>query len=785
MASSSTIKGIVVEIGGDTSKLQASFRDAEGVIRATQSQIKELNAELSKHPANKALLTDKYNAMKKSVQDAKAEVKSLEDMQKQMDADGVDKNSDAYKQLQAEIDVAKQKVKDLEKDTKNFGSVGAQQIKAVGEKIKGVGQKMADVGGTLTTTVTAPIVAGATAAVTAYGDVDKQFALVKQTMGDTKNTAEDFQGLWDQMGTSAKNSVYGMQDAADALLNFARQGFTAKEATNMLTPAMSLAAGTGTELDTVTAGLGNALKMFGADSSEATTYANVLATAQAQANTDTTQLFEAMSVAGPICKTVGWDVRDLATITDLFGNAGISGSEGANALKTGLARLASPAKSGAESMDKLGLSTGQTFAIFDDQGNLKSMPTVLENLRQAFDGLSQQEQLEAASNIFGKNQMAKWMTLIQSSPADVQSLRSALDDTGDSANNMANALMSGTGGAIEQLKSTFDVFKVELGEQLAPAFEPVIHGLTDIMNKMMNLDPQTQQMIIRIAAVAAAIGPLLLVGGKLLIGIGQLMTFAPALATAFTALTGPIGGVILIIGGLIAAGVALATHWDWVKAQLADLKNGFASEWNDIKTTTAQTWENVKTSTAQAWTGIKTAVANSQIGQTVGQVWEAAKTTMSTQLAAIKSAYDAHGGGMKGAVSAAGEAIKQYYTAGYTFLNTLTNGKLGEMLTTTKTRMADIKTDISTKWTDIKTNLSTTLGNIQTDMQTKWNTIKTNTSNTVNNIKTGMANGFNEAKSTVSGIFDNIKSSISEKMNAAHSAVRSAIDRMKSAFHFS
>lgn len=246
-------------------------------------------------------------------------------------------------------------------------------------------------------------------------------------MGTASNSAEDFKGLWDQMGASAKNSTFGMQDAADATLNFARQGFSAKQATDMLTPAMSLAAGTETDLSETTAGLGNALKMFGADSSEAAGYADVLARAQAQANTDTSQLFDAMSVAGPICKTVGWNIKDLATITDVFGNAGISGSEGATALKTGLARLASPAKDGATYMDALGLSTGQTYSIFNDDGSMKSMTEVLGNLNQAFSGLTQEEELQAASAIFGKNQMAKWLTLVQTSPSDVEGLRSALD----------------------------------------------------------------------------------------------------------------------------------------------------------------------------------------------------------------------------------------------------------------------------------------------------------------------------------------------------------------------
>ena len=135
------------------------------------------------------------------------------------------------------------------------------------------------------------------------------------------------------MKKAAANSVFGMQDAADATLNFARQGFNAKQAGDMLTPALNLAAGTATDLSVVTGGLGNALKMFGKDSNYAATAADILSTAQAQANTTVTDLFDAMATAGPICSSVGWSMSDLAAITDIFGDAGISGAEGATALK--------------------------------------------------------------------------------------------------------------------------------------------------------------------------------------------------------------------------------------------------------------------------------------------------------------------------------------------------------------------------------------------------------------------------------------------------------------------
>jgi len=643
----SRIKGITVEIGGDTTGLEKALKSVNSTIRSTQSSLRDVNRLLKLDPKNTTLLTQKQKMLKDAIGSTKEKLESLKEAQVQakQQLENGDLGQDKYDALQREIAETEQKLKGLEKESRNFGSVSSQKIAATGEKVKSVGEKMTDAGTKMTVGFTAPVVAGATAAVNSYGNVDKQFNLVKQTMGSTANSAEDFKGLWNQIGESAKSSVFGMQDAADATLNFARQGFTAKQATDMLTPAMNLAAGTGTDLSEVTSGLGNAMKMFGANSSEAASYSDVLAKAQAQANTNTSELFQSISVAGPICKTVGWDIRDLATLTDVFGNAGISGSEGANALKTGLARLASPAKSGAEAMDQLKLSTGQTYAIFNDNGTLKDMPTVLKNLNSAFSGLSDQEKLEAASNIFGKQQMSKWLTLIQTSPKDVSSLRNALDDAGGSAGKMSKALMSGTGGTIEQLKSTFDVLVVTIGQLIAPVLQRFFTQLISIMNAIMNMNPAMQRIVLTLIGVAAAIGPLLITIGKIATGVGTLMTLAPKIVSAIKLVrTGmaSFNAVLLAnpIALVIAAVALLAATFVYLWKTNAKFRNGIISIWSSIKAYTAKVWSSIRKLAVTTWGAIKSAVLSPvrAIRSSVTSSWAALRSTTARVWSGIKSA---------------------------------------------------------------------------------------------------------------------------------------------------
>lgn len=400
---------------------------------------------------------------------------------------------------------------------KMLGSLGKGGLSSA---LTGIGNVMENTGKALTTGVTMPVVALGATSVKEFGSVDKAMKLIQATMGSTSEEASSLEAT---MKKAATNSVFGMQDAADATLNFARQGFNAEQAGAMLTPALNLAAGTATDLSIVTGGLGNALKMFGKDADYASTAADILSTAQAQANTTVTDLFDAMATAGPICSSVGWSMSDLAAITDVFGDAGISGAEGATALKTGLARLASPAQDGAAWIKKLGLE------IFNSDGSMKSMVDVQKQLHDSFQGLTSQEQMSAAAAIFGKNQMAKWMTLINASPDQVQKYASALEGATGSSQKMADALLSGMGGSLEKLNSSFDVMKYTVGGIASEVLKPFVDNLTGLIDKFNNLDPSMQKNIVKWVGIAAAAGPVLLIGGRLFKVAGSLVgTFGKA-----------------------------------------------------------------------------------------------------------------------------------------------------------------------------------------------------------------------------------------------------------------
>jgi hypothetical protein len=274
----------------------------------------------------------------------------------------------------------------------------------------------------------------------------------------------------------------------------------------------------------------------------------------------------------------------------VMANAGVDANVGANALKTGLARLASPAKDGAMWMERLGISA------FDSNGKMKDMSTLQGELSGAFSKLSAQEKEAAASAIFGKNQMSPWLSLIGAAPKDVRKLNASLGETG-TATDMASAMMSGFGGSLEKLKSSFDVFMTNMGKPIGEVLTPFINKLQGVIDKLNGMDDTQKKQLVKYAMMAAAVGPVLIAFGKLTVGVGgamkmvgafgnlmfRLPTIASSISTAFAGVTsiggaigamgtsvmavlGPAAAVVAAIAAIGVAAVLIWKNWDKVKA---------------------------------------------------------------------------------------------------------------------------------------------------------------------------------------------------------------------------
>lgn len=586
------IKGITIEFRGNTTPLQTAIRTVNGEISKTTKELTSINKALKFNPGSVDLWRQKQEVLTQKVKATTDKLSALKQQQKQMDASGVSKNSEEYRRLQREIIETESQLKTFNAQLKEIGNVN---LKALSAQLDSVGQKATEMGKNLSMKVTAPLVAVGAVSAKSFAEVDKTMQLTYKTMNATEEQA---QMLNKAMKDAAANSTYGMSDAATATLNFARAGLTAEEAAAALAPAMNLAAGEGGELDTVSAGLVATINGFHGSFDEAATYADVFANACNNSALDVNGLSDAMSVAAPVFSAAGYSVNDAALYMGVMANNGIEADKAANSLKTGLARLVSPAKAGAEKMAELGLYTDEGGSAFENlDGSMKSSVEIQKILHDSFSQLSESEQIAAASAIFGKNQMAPWLALINTAPGDVNALNEALMTEGTTT-EMANGMMSGFGGTLEKLKSSVNVAKTSLGEALAPAILMVANGIQKLIDWFNSLSPKAQSIIAMVGVAVAAIGPLLIVFGKLATGVSAVIKVVNLASGAFSAASnaikaaggvmswlssGPLIAIVAAIAAVIAIGVLLYKNWDKIKETAQKVGAKIKEVWGSIK----------------------------------------------------------------------------------------------------------------------------------------------------------------------------------------------------------
>ena len=656
------IKGITIELNGDTTKLDRALRNVNRETQTLQRQLSDVEKALKMDPGNADLVRQKERLLGEEIDSTKRKLEMLHQADEQVSQDmenGVEGAADKHNELQRQIATTEAKEKMLQRELDKLKDVPskvdkiAQSMEKTGTKIKDAGDKMKGFGKSYSMYVSAPLTAAGTVGVKKFAEVDKTMQLTNSTMG---NSAEQAELLSKAMKDAAANSTFGMNEAATATLNFARAGLTAEQAAATLAPAMNLAAGEGGELETVSVGLVATINGFGDSFDNASTYADIFANACNNSALDINSLSSAMSVAAPIFHAAGYSVHDAALYMGTMANAGIDASTAANALKTGMARLVSPAADAQKWLNKLGVE------VTNADGSMKDSVTVQKDLHDAFAGLSESEQLAAASAIFGKNQMSNWLALINTAPEEVSELNAELGKT-ETTSEMAEAMMSGFGGSLEKLKSGIDVAATSLGEALAPIILKVANGIQMLVNWFNALSPTAKQVVAVILLIVAAIGPLLVIIGTLMSSIGSIMMMAPKLLAAFAGFNPMILVIIGVIAALIAIGVLLYKNWDKIKAKAKEIKDNVVKAWNDMKTKVVSAVNALKNGAVNAYTAIKTKVTD--IVQTlvsgVASKFKALKSTAASVWNSIKTAIISPMETAKSKVSAIIQKLKSFF----------------------------------------------------------------------------------------------------------------------------
>ena len=799
------IKGITVEIGGDTTGLEKALRGVNSSIKTTQSQLKDVNKLLKLDPSNTELLTQKQKLLKDAISSTKEKLDTLKTAQEQAKAqlENGTLGQDKYDALQREIVETEQELKRLQEQAIESNAALAK-IEEVGGKLQKVGGSISNVGQKLTTGVTLPLAAVGTIGVKSFAEVDKTMQLTNKTMG---NTAEQAEALNSAMKDAAANSVYGMEDAATATLNFARAGLDAEQAADALAPAMNLAAGEGGNLDTVSAGLVATINGFHGAFSEAGKYADVFAAACNNSALDVDSLSQAMSVAAPIFASAGYSVNDAALYMGVMANNGIEADKAANSLKTGIARLVSPAKEGAEKMEQLGIS------VTNADGSMKDSVTIQKELHDAFAKLSESEQIAAASAIFGKNQMAPWLALINTAPGDVNELNDALLNCSGTTEEMSNAMMSGFGGSLEKLKSSIDVLVYSLGQALAPVIQKVVDFLQRLTDKFNALTPEQQQAIVKFGLIAAAIGPALLMLGKTISTVGSAMKGFSSLAkvvgklgvkiagssgsitglgSAIGAVVGPVLAVVAVIATLVAAfkhlwdtneefRAAITAIWDGIVSKFQAFTQGIVDRLNAL----GFDFENIVDVLKAIWDGFCNLLAPvfegafSAISSILGTVFDVITGILDVFIGLFTGNWSQLWDGVKGIFSGIWNGITGIFSAAINMIRGIADTILGWF-----------GTSWNEVWTGIKTFFENIWNGIVSFFTGIWETIKNVVSFGIQFIGSILSAAWDiitlpfrfiweNCRDIITSVWDAIKNTVSTVINAVSGVISSVMGTIK------
>ena len=325
--------------------------------------------------------------------------------------------------------------------------------------LKGVSNGLASAGKDITLKVTTPIVGLGAAAVKTSASFESSLSKVRAISGATGKDMVDLKAKAIEMGAKTKFSA---TEASDAFTYMAMAGWDAKSMMDGIDGIMNLAAADGLDLATTSDIVTDALTAFGLQASDSAHFADVLAKASSSANTNVSMLGESFKYVAPVAGSLGYSAEDTAIALGLMANSGIKASQAGTSLRAALTRMVKPTDEAEAIMERYHLT------LQNSDGTMKSLGDVMDMLRSNMGGLSEAEQSQAASALFGQEAMSGMLAIINASEGDYNKLTEAINNADGTAENMANTMQDNLNGKLTILKSNVESLAISLGDMIIP-----------------------------------------------------------------------------------------------------------------------------------------------------------------------------------------------------------------------------------------------------------------------------------------------------------------------------
>lgn len=618
--------------------------------------------------------------------------------------------------LKNQLDDTTKKLKDQYSITgylsKGFKTAGdhiqgfAGKVKAVGGGIETAGKKLMP----FTTGIVGMGVAGSKMAL----DFEDGMANINTLLDDDshlkgyKNTVRE---LSDDTGMSISTMTDGMYQTISSLGDGGK--VTEKIFGTMAKSAKAGGAEVADSVSLISAGM----KGYGSVNDETAQKISDLAFMTAKLGVTTfPEMAKSMQPLFPLSSSLGISMEELfgtmATGTGVTGNT----AEVSTQLKAVMSNLMKPTEAMQGLIEKYGYSNAT--AMIESEG----LSGVLKILQDETGGQS-----DKLAELFSSTEALTLMTALTGAQFDT--FNEKLGQMGDVSGTTEEA-MSKLDTKGDSIRKTMNLAKNTLMEagtvlmdSLAPVIVDVSDGVKNLTEGFSKLNPEQQQTILKIAGIIAVAAPLLMGIGRVTTGISSVIEVAGKLTSGIGGLIGKIGGLsptFLIvagaIGAVVTAGVLLYQNWDKIKEFAGNLKDAVVEKWTELKEGATNKAKEIEQGVSQKFQSMKQAAHDKteemkqglkekyqQIKDgVIGQTLEAAKSTVNQKLENIKSAYNEHGGGIKGIAAGFMEGVKGYYTSGYTFIDTLTGGKLSNIASQFRNKMGEAKSAVSEKMSAIK-----------------------------------------------------------------------------------
>ena len=575
----SKIKGIIVEIGGDTVGLQKALKDVNDKAKNVSSEMREVEKALKLNPNNVQLLAQKHKLLAEEVEIAKQKLKSLKDVQKQVEQQFKSGkiSEEQYRAFQREVAVAEDNLKNLKGQLKESG----EQVQHFGvslESVKGGLKKFGEVAKNIGimavkafADMTKQAISFSKSAISVGQEFDSSMSQVAATLGMTtdaiKNNVNGAGDTFDMLREKAKemgsSTNFSASQAADGLNTLAMSGYSAKESVEMIEDVLHLSAAGSIDMANAAGYISGAMKGFNDRTKTSAYYADLMAKGATLANTSVAQLGEAMSsgAAGAAAYSQTADSMTVALLR--LAEQGDVGSAAGTALSAAMKNLYTPSDKAKKALAELGISA------YDTNGKARDFNTVVNELNNSLSKYTEEQQNAYKQSIFGQQGLNAYNKMVVTAIDKQNEWTQALANCSGEAANQYATMTDNLQGDIDSWNSALDGFKIELSDKLMPAVREFVQTGTEMLSEITSAfqlngiegaaDTVAYALNVMIGVIAEKISMVNKVAPKILLAlVDAIISNLPILVeTALDLILALVDGILKVLPELIPAAVGI------------------------------------------------------------------------------------------------------------------------------------------------------------------------------------------------------------------------------------